>query len=210
MPNPSKWLLYLCLCLVGAGGLSAALMVRNSARPDPGLATGVMLEPRRDLPDFHLIDHRGRDFAHANLLGHWSMLYFGYANCPDLCPATLSTLAAMEKRMRSAPESRPQVVFFSVDAARDTPAQLAGYVPYFDPEFLGVTARDQSTVEKVAADLGVAVYIRRDSDGTYSVDHSGAILVVDPAGRLAAILTGPFTVDGLTHDFRRISSAAPS
>jgi protein SCO1/2 len=211
MPNPSKWLLYTCLGLFAAAGLSAALIARKSGPAGPGLATGVALEPRRALPDFSLTDHRGRPFAHANLLGHWSLLYFGYTNCPDLCPATLSILAAMEKRMRSAAAAtRPQVVFVSLDAARDTPAQLASYVPYFDPEFLGVTAADQPSVEKVAAEMGVAVFIRRESDGSYGVDHSSAIFVVDPAGKLAAILTGPFTVDALTLDFRRIAAAAPS
>jgi protein SCO1/2 len=111
----------------------------------------------------------------------------------------------MEKGLRADSAAvRPQVIFVSVDAKRDTPAQLAQYVPYFDPEFIGLTAADQPTIEAVAKRMGVAVIITPHPDGSYSVDHSGAVFVLDPDGRLAAVLTGPFTVDGLKGDFSRI------
>jgi protein SCO1 len=185
-------------------GISAALIWRNAAAPAE-LATGAYIRPNRALPDFSLIDTQGRTFGRAQLRGHWSMMFFGYTNCPDFCPTTLTTLAALEKRLRidGAPV-RPQVIFMSVDAKRDTPEQLAKYVPYFDPEFIGLTAASQPDVEAVAAKLGVSVIITPKSDGTYTVDHSGAIFVLNPDGKLAAVLTGPFTVDALASDFRRI------
>jgi protein SCO1/2 len=185
-------------------GISAALIWRNAAAPAE-LATGAYIRPSRALPDFSLIDTRGQRFGLAQLRGHWSLMFFGYTNCPDFCPSTLTTLAALEKRLRaSAAPVRPQVVFMSVDAARDTPQQLAQYVPYFDPEFIGLTAASQADAEAVAAKLGVSVIITPRSDGTYTVDHSGAIFVLNPDGKLAAVLTGPFTVGDLESDFRRI------
>ena len=194
------------MCIAGILGLGAALLWRHPS-PPVDLATGTYLSPRRELADFSLIDQRGQAFGSRELRGHWSMLFFGYTNCPDFCPATLATLAAMEKRMRaSGAPVRPQVVFMSVDAKRDTPQQLAKYVPYFDPEFVGVTAADQPTIEAVARKLGVGVIIEPKSDGSYTVDHSGAIFVLDPDGKLAAILTGPFTADALQADFKRIAS----
>jgi protein SCO1 len=159
------------------------------------------------MADFSLIDHRGRSFGNANLRGHWSMMFFGYTNCPDLCPATLTTLAAMEKLLRERDALRPQVIFVSVDAQRDTPAQLAKYVPYFDAEFLGVTAPTQPGIEAVAKKLGVTVLVQPVKDGGYSVDHSGFVLVIDPAGKLAAVLSGPFTADALAGDFSRLAAA---
>ncbi|HEY1309740.1 MAG TPA: SCO family protein [Pseudolabrys sp.] len=167
-----------------------------------------MLAPARQLADFSLIDQQGRPFGPAELRGHWSLLFFGYTNCPDFCPTTLATLAAMEKRLRAehAPVV-PQVIFVSVDAKRDTPAQLAKYVPYFDPHFIGLTAADQPSVEAVARRLGVAVSIQPSEDGNYTVDHSGAIFVLNPDGRLNAILTGPFTVAALLDDLQRIVAA---
>ena len=193
--------------MVGIAGIAASALWRHHA-PPVDLTTGTYFAPGRRLPDFSLIDQQGRVFGSANLRGRWSLLFFGYTNCPDFCPTTLATLAAMQKRLRAAKASvLPQVVFVSVDAKRDTPAQMAKYVPYFDPEFIGLTAADQPAIEAVAKQFGVSVMIQPASDGTYTVDHSGAIFVLDPDGRLSAILSGPFSVDALQGDFRRIVAA---
>jgi protein SCO1/2 len=152
-----------------------------------------------------LIDNQGRSFGAANLRGHWSLMFFGYTDCPDYCPTTLTMLAALEKQLRAAKTvAPPQVIFVSVDAKRDTPAQLNQFVPNFDPEFIGLTAASQPAIEALAKKWGVAVNIQYAANGNYIVDHSTEIFVIDPAGNLAAILTGPFTVDALQGDFRRI------
>jgi protein SCO1/2 len=206
MTAQSKWLSCVFICAMAAAGAAAALLWRHH-QAIPELATGAQLVPSRALPDFNLIDQQGRSFGSANLHGHWSIMFFGYTNCPDFCPTTLSTLAALEKRLRAAKGALlPQVLFVSVDAKRDTPEQLAKYVPYFDPSFIGLTAADQPSIEAVARKLGVAVVITPMQDGTYTVDHSGALFVLDPAGRLAAILTGPFTVPALAADWQRITA----
>jgi protein SCO1 len=208
MVAQSKFLSIALFCVVGIAGLGASLLWHRRAAPVE-LATGTLLTPGRALPDFSLIDQKGRTFAAADLRGHWSLMFFGYTNCPDFCPTTLTTLAAMEKNLRSAKAAViPQVIFVSVDPKRDTPAQLAKYVPYFDPSFLGLTAADQPSIDAVAKELGVAVIIRPSSDGNYTVDHSGAIFVLSPDGRIAAILTGPFSAGALQGDFLRIVAAS--
>jgi protein SCO1 len=152
-----------------------------------------------------LIDNQGRSFGSENLRGHWSLMFFGYTNCPDYCPTTLTVLAALEKQLRAAKTvPPPQVVFVSVDAKRDTPAQLNQFVPNFDPEFVGLTAASQPAIEALAKKWGIAVNIQYAANGDYIVDHSAEIFVIDPTGKLAAVLTGPFTVDALKSDFRRI------
>ena len=184
-------------------GIGAALLAHHPR--ELVLATGTYISPSRELPDFSLIDQHGHPFGSANLRGHWSMMFFGYTNCPDFCPTTMTLLAQLSKHLRAAgAAARPQVIFMTVDAQRDTPAQLAKYVPYFDPEFIGITAATQPAIEAVAAKFGVAVIITHRADGSYTVDHSGAIFVVNPDGRLAAILTGPFTEKGLQADFERV------
>jgi protein SCO1/2 len=207
MTAQSKLLSCVFICIIALGGAAAALKWR-AIRPPVELSTGSILMPRRALGDFSLIDSQGRSFRPANLRGRWSLMFFGYTNCPDFCPSTLTTLAAMQKRLRAAKSILPQVIFVSVDAQRDTPAQLAKYVPYFDPEFIGVTAADQHVIEALAKQWQVAVSVQPAKDGNYSVDHSGAIFVVDPDGKLAAILTGPFTVDALQGDLQRIETGA--
>jgi protein SCO1/2 len=203
MTSRSKLLSFVFLCVAAACGVAAALFW--APKPAMELSTGTWLAPSRVLADFSLIDNQGRSFGPANLHGHWSLMFFGYTNCPDFCPTTLTTLAAVEKGLRAADAAAPpQVIFVSVDAKRDTPAQLAKYVPYFDPDFIGLTAPDQPAIEALARKWGVAVMIRPATDGNYTVDHSGDIFVIDPAGKLAAILTGPFTVDALQSDIKRI------
>lgn len=172
------------------------------------LASGTILAPARALADFSLTDNQGRSFGAQNLRGHWSLMFFGYTNCPDYCPTTLTTLAALEKQLRAAKTvAPPRVIFVSVDAKRDTPEQLNQFVPNFDPEFIGLTADSQPAIEALAKKWGVAVKIQYAADGNYIVDHSALIFVIDPAGNLAAILTGPFTVDALRRDFLRIVTA---
>jgi protein SCO1/2 len=207
MATQSKFLSFALICVVGIAGVVASILWRHPAAAVE-LTTGTLLTPSRELPDFSLIDQQGRAFGSANLRGHWSLLFFGYTNCPDLCPTTLTTLAAMQKQLRAAKAPvLPQVIFVSVDAKRDTPVQMAKYVPYFDPGFIGLTAADQRSVETVAKELGVGVIIQPTADGNYTVDHSGAIFVLSPDGRLTAILTGPFNVAALQDDFQRIVAA---
>src|SRR5258708_15245850 len=207
----SQLLSFVFLCVLAAGGVIAALIGRPNilwTRPPVALASGTLLAPPRALADFSWIDNQGRSFGTANLRGHWSLMFFGYTNCPDYCPTTLTTLAALEKKLRAAGSvAPPQVIFVSVDAKRDTPARLNTFVPAFDPDFIGLTAPSQTAIEALAKKWGVAVAIESAPNGDYIVDHSAAIFVIDPAGRLAAILTGPSTVDALLTDYRRIVTA---
>lgn len=202
----SKLLPFAFLCIVAAGGVAAAIIWWP--KQPVVLASGTILAPARALADFSLIDNRGRSFGSENLRGHWSLMFFGYTNCPDYCPTTLTTLAALEKQLRAAKTvAPPQVVFVSVDARRDTPAQLNQFVPAFDPDFVGLTAASQPALEALAKKWGIAVNIQYAADGNYIVDHSAVMFVIDPGGKLAAILTGPFTIDALRGDFQRIVSA---
>jgi protein SCO1 len=199
----SKLWTWFFVCIIVASGMAAGIFWHRHG--PVVLATGSLLSPALALPDFSLIDAEGRSFGAANLRGHWSLLFFGYTNCPDFCPTTLTTLAAMQKQLRAEHAALlPQVIFVSVDAKRDTPEQLAKYVPYFDPDFVGLTAADQASIEAFAKQWGVAVIVQPAKDGNYTVDHSGNIFVLNPQGRLAAVLSGPFTATALQSDFRRI------
>jgi len=190
--------------LMAALGFAVARWWAMARAPVQPLATGTLLAPPRDLPAFSLLDQNGAAFTPASLRGHWSLLFFGYTNCPDLCPTTLATLATLQREWQRDGDEHPRVVFVSVDAKRDTPAVLSKYVPYFDPSFTGVTAASQPQIEDFARRLGAVVIIGPEHDGTYTVDHTGALFVVSPKGQLAAVLTGPHTVQGLRGDIARI------
>jgi protein SCO1/2 len=203
--------LWALLSLAFAAGLAAAIFWTGQRQSGPiALATGTYLEPGRAIEAFRLTDAQGHSFTREQLLGKWSVLFFGYTSCPDVCPTRMTLLAALTKKMRATdPKPLPQIIFVSVDRQRDTPAQLAQYLKFFDPDFIGLTATDEAGLQALTRDLGVAYAIRKRPDGGYDVDHSGALFVVSPDLKLRAILTGPFAPDTLRQDLLRITAGAP-
>lgn len=187
--------------------LSRALLDRSGG---PTLAKATLIDPARPLPPMAFIDQDGQPFGPEQLRGHWSILFFGFTSCPDICPTTLALLAQVEKKLTDLPsEQRPHVVLVSVDAKRDTPERLAQYVKAFSPTFTGITAGDQAAVEEFALKLGVPVAISAQPGGNYTVDHSAAIFVIDPSGALRALSSTPHEAPIIAEDFRSIVAAQP-
>ena len=137
--------------------------------------------------DFTLQGARGPVSLH-DLRGRLVLLYFGYTLCPDICPTTLIDLRHALDRLTPDERRQVQVVFVSLDPARDTPDKLAEYVAWFDPAFIGVTG-DEATVAEVARRYGVAWRKVEDASGAgYLIDHSATVYVVDAEGRLVDTL----------------------
>lgn len=191
--------------LAGIG--AAVIAMRERAAPSALERATLFAEPR-PLPAFSLVDPSGRDFGPERLKGRWNFLYFGFVNCPDVCPTTLATLAAARAALADLPEGeRPGAVFVSVDPGRDTPEAVGRYVKYFDPSFLGATGTRES-IDALAAALGVAVIIGPPAaDGSYTVDHSAAVFLVDPEARAAALFGAPHESATIARDYRRIVAA---
>ena len=187
--------------------LSRALLSHQSRSTPPALASGTLLTPPRPLPSMAFIDHEGDKFDATRLHGHWTLLFFGFTSCPDVCPMTLGMLAQVEKRLADLPvEKRPRVVLISVDPERDTPEQLAEYVQFFSPSFVGVTAAP-SEIDEFTRGMGVPVVRTPTGEGGYSVDHSAAIFAINPSGELTALFSPPHSIDALTADLRRLTAA---
>ncbi len=188
--------------LAGAGVAHLALR-RDAAPADLEQAT-LYPEPRA-LPAFALVDQDGAAFGPERLQDRWTFVFFGFVNCPDICPTTLAMLAGVRRTLADLPEAdRPGVVLVSVDPGRDTPPVLAQYVAHFDPSFVGVTGSPDA-LDALARALGVAVIIGpADADGNYAVDHSAAVFLVDREGRVAALFNTPHEPAAIARDYRRI------
>jgi protein SCO1/2 len=186
----------------------AALAAACSTPEPPQLQQATLLPSAKPTADFHLSDQRGQPFTLANLKDRWTLAFFGYTHCPDVCPTTMAVLAQVMKILQQDrdPAELPQVVFFSVDPQRDTPQQLARYVPYFDDRFVGVTGAEQQ-IAQLTGQLGI-LYARVDDGGAddYLVDHSAAIVLFDPAGRFHALFNVPHTPALIAADFLAIKS----
>ncbi len=186
-------------------GVLVAHLLRNRAAPVPTLEHATLYAEPRALPAFELIDQANAAFGPERLRGHWTFLFFGFVNCPDVCPTTLAMLADVRRRI--AAESAgdvPQVVLVSVDPGRDTPPVLAQYVAHFDASFTGVTGLPEA-IETLTRALGVAVFVGAPAaDGSYAVDHTAAIFLIDPEGRVAALFNTPHEAGAIARDYRSV------
>jgi protein SCO1/2 len=189
------------------GALLAQSVLQSSPVPLV-LKSGTPLQPPKAIPDFALVDHTGAPFIAARLHSRWTLMFFGFANCGDVCPTTLSLLAATAKSLGDLPPAvQPQVVFVSVDAQRDTTQVLQAYIKGFDPTFVAVTGA-QANLDAFTKSLGVPSAIRPLENGGYAVDHYAGILAFNPQGELRALFGAPHTVDALSSDYRVLVGAA--
>jgi protein SCO1 len=163
-----------------------------------------VLSTPRPVPDVPGIDHAGNAFGRADLEGRWTIAFFGFTYCPDICPATLHVLAGARRLLDDLPAGdRPEVVMLSVDPGRDTPERLAEYVPFFHPAFRGVTFEAQHLPELTRGFGAAYAYSPLGEDG-YTVDHTASLFLVDRQARVAAVFPTPHTAEGIAADLRRI------
>jgi len=187
-----------------AGALLARGMLGNSSVPQAAMTAGTVLDPPRALPTFSLIDQDNQPVTNASLNGRWTLLFFGFTNCPDVCPATLTQLAQLKKKLADLRENeRPHVVLITADPERDTPEQLRTYVKFFDPSFAGFTG-SPADVERFTRELGVPVAISKTSEGAYTVDHSAAIFLIDRDAKFRALFSTPHDINKIAADYRLI------
>ncbi len=153
--------------------------------------------------DFALNDATGKARTLADFRGKAVVIFFGYTQCPDVCPTTLAALAEAMKQL--GPDAdRVQVLFVTIDPARDTPALLGQYVPAFDPRFLGLYGDDEAT-QKVAREFKI-IYQKQpgSTPDTYTMDHSAGTYIFDPQGRLRLFVNHGQGPEVFAHDLREI------
>ena len=193
--------------LLGGSVLVAAaiLLLWPANRPD--IETGTLLDKPKSLPQFEFVDHRGASFNRRDLVGQWSLLFTGFTTCPDVCPATISVLTTLDKKLRADGDGTEiRMIFLSVDPERDALDNLARYVAYFSPSLTGVTG-DMSGIEEFCDEIGMSFIHIPGSGGSYTVDHSGALVLIDPRARVAGYFKPPFDMDLLVKDLQTIADS---
>jgi protein SCO1 len=153
--------------------------------------------------DFALTDHTGKPRTLADFRGSAVVIFFGYTQCPDACPTTLSTLAeAMQKLGPDA--DRVQVLFVTVDPERDTRELLSLYVPAFDRRFLGLYGDAEATARTAKEFKVIYQKVPTKNPGSYSMDHSAGTYIFDPQGRLRLYAGQGQSADAFAHDLRAL------
>ncbi len=194
----------LCTALLILGGLG--LFFWYQPAPPRGLGDRTQWLARGpSLPPFSLPSTQGT-LTRESLSGHWTFLLFGYTHCPDVCPTDLALLASVSRSFKRGGHPAPQVIFVSVDPGRDSLPVLGRYLPAFDPSFLGAQATT-TQLTPFTQSLGVYAVLHdneKDGRGNYPVDHSSAIFLFNPSGRLQASFQMPQVPDQLFHDAQAI------
>ena len=198
-------LLLLVAFLSMAAGVSFWRWTQTGATPEPSAL--IVLPAPRVIADFRLVDQDGRPFTLDELRGKWSLMFFGFTHCPDVCPSALYDLEQVHKSLgQEGSHLAPhQVIFVSVDPERDTPARMKEYVHYFDPDFLGVTG-ETVQMRPLTRQLGVAWRIEEHEPGSqqYTVDHSASVLLMDPDGRLYGVFPAPLDPAKMSADLLQV------
>ncbi len=151
----------------------------------------LLIYPKKNLiSDFSLTDHNGNSFETSHFKGRWNLIFSGYTNCPDVCPNTLTQMTQMYQAMEQSTRDKFQIIFLSVDPARDTPDHLKQYLDYFHPDFIGISGK-KLQIDGLVKDLGGIYSINQEEGEFYTVDHSARIFIVGPiAERFGIIKSG--------------------
>jgi len=150
---------------------------------------------------FALVDQDGQTRTDRDFRGRWMLIYFGYTNCPDVCPTTLALMSEVMNRLGGR-ATRVAPIFITVDPDRDTPEVLKQYLASFGPKFVGLMG-PRSHIASVASEYRVYVARRPMSGGGYAVDHSDVMYLMDPAGKFVADYDNSQWPDAIAADLKK-------
>ncbi|MGG5870355.1 SCO family protein [Pseudomonas peli] len=174
-------------------GLTVNKVLTSKGQGDPTvlLDAGIVLLPQsRSLPELNLTNQDGQTVAVDQLKDQWSLLFFGYTFCPDICPATLAQLRQLQGQLPPETLAKLRIVLVTVDPNRDTPEQLKKYLDYFDAGFIGLTG-EQATLQKLANGVSIPYIPADTSKENYTVDHSGNLVIIGPDGKQRGFIRAP-------------------
>jgi len=187
------------------GGILLLVAVIFVFRPgnQPEIETGTLLGQPKALPEFELVNHQGETITRRDLTGQWSLLFTGFTSCPDVCPSTIYVLNALDEKLR-ANQDEFRMILLSVDPERDTPGVMAQYIELFSPSLTGITG-SLSGIEQFCNEIGMSFIHIPGTEGRYTVEHSGALVLIDPRGRISGYFRPPFDTDLMARDLQAIA-----
>lgn len=155
---------------------------QNAAKQELANNAGLVFPAPRDLKEFNLVQANGESFTLANLRNHWSLVFFGFTHCAEVCPTTLNLLQHVyEPLKKTAPGL--QVVFVSLDPERDGKQTLSNYMNTYNHEFIGTSGKIED-LRKLQGQMGVYAQKKMNANGKdYQIQHTSSIMLVNPKGQ---------------------------
>jgi protein SCO1/2 len=195
--------LLLFITVIVAGFVHRISLPRMMTESEMKINGLYLLETPRNFGEVALIDHNGKPFTRASLEGRWSLVFFGFTYCPDICPTTMTFLNDLMASLEGTEVEDTRVVMVSVDPARDTVEQLADYVPYFNPEFTGVTG-EFLEIHRFATALNTPFRKVPGQGEDYQVDHSANVVLINPRGDYHGFFRAPLELGKMKLTYRSI------
>ena len=204
-------IVFAVFALIAGMMFSASQQERNTSSNViklPDLQSVTLLPKPKKLTDHSFTDHTGKAFTKQQFIGKWSLVFFGFTNCPDICPATMHTLKQIKLKVQDVDAwQNYQVILVSIDPKRDTVERLSKYVPFFDQSFIGITGAEQDTLE-FTKNLGIIyAYHETNDEGNYNVDHSASIVLISPQAELAGIISAPHSIENISNDLIKFAQS---
>jgi protein SCO1 len=193
--------LFVLITVIVAGFVHRISLPRVMTESEMKINGLYLLDTPRSIGEFELVDHRGEAFNRARFEGKWSLVFFGFTYCPDVCPTTMTFLNEFMASLEGTEAQDTQVVMVSVDPARDTVQQLAGYVPFFNPDFIGVTG-EFLDIHRVATALNTPFRKVMGEGDNYQVDHSSNIVLINPRGDYHGFFKAPLDLAKMKTTYR--------
>lgn len=196
----SRFRLFLALCVT-----VLALAACGEKSPPPATFTNTDVTGLAYGKGFELLDHTGKKRTLADFKGKAVVVFFGFMHCPDVCPTTMMEMSNVMKQL--GPDAdRVQVIFITLDPARDTADILSQYVTAFDPRFLGLLGT-QEEIDQTAKEFKVFhEKVPGKEPGSYTIDHTAGSYVFDPEGRIRLFIRHGQGVESITHDLKILLS----
>lgn len=192
--------------MCAAALIGAATVATQALRAPLAPRYATVLPAPVPLPDIMLRDGQGNDFTVASLSGKVSYVFFGFTQCPDVCPITLAQLAGFRGRLAALADSElPNIVFVSVDPERDSVDRVGAYAASFGQGVIGVRG-DLDEIDKLARTLG-AFHARPTTAEGYSVEHSAGVFVIGPDSQYRAVYSAPHDADEWVDDWPGLLAA---
>lgn len=212
MTRTHKIALVIAATLTLLVGLALFQAARQAAsHPDKGAlnAAGIILLPQsRAWPNLPLLDQHGEVLPVSRLQGKWTLVFFGYTFCPDICPTTMAELRQLLGSLPAEQRQQVQVLMVSVDPQRDTPQQLRDYLAYFDPDYIGLTGQ-LDDIQQLANALSIPFIPGDSSRENYTVDHSGNLALLGPDGRQQGFIRAPLNLAQLQQQLPKLLQRQP-
>ena len=188
--------------LVIVGGFVYRIQQPRVMTPAEMKVNGLyLLETPRNFGELNLVDQYGKPFTRDRFVGQWSLVFFGFTYCPDICPTTMAFLDRLVGELEGTEVQDTQVVMVSVDPARDTVEQLATYVPYFNPDFVGVTG-EFLDIHRFATALNTPFRKVPGQADDYLVDHSANVVLINPRGDYHGFFKAPLDLAKMKLTYR--------